>query len=661
MSRLVLVCALATIVLLAPARAQAELSDGHVSFGAPAGAGTWYFAEGFTGEGFQVYLLLANPSADLLHARVTHYYDGAGHPVDVTVPPSSRATVDVNRAVGDGKEVALVVVADGPLVAERAVYFRARVGEAGPVAGGHNVLGATSLSTTWFFAEGFTGRGFQEYLTVLNPGEEPAAVQVRFLFPDGSHSERGALVEPRSRSTLDVNVSAGRGREVSAMLTSSHPVVVERPIYFARSGVGRAGYVEGAHAVAGAPRPSTTWHFAEGYSGPGFQQYMTVLNPGSAPARVTATLLEASGSTREEVLDVRSGSRATLDAAALLGANVEASVVVSSDNPVVAERSLYFATHCEAECRVRGGHAAVGVTETSHSWYFAEGYTGSGFREYLTVANPSAETVNVPITFLSSSGERAATSVAIGPRARSTVDVRAAVGPDREVSALLGPTSRPVVAERAMYFSTASRGSPLPGPYADPGQVALEFYQAWKHGDRDSALALARPEAVSLLFALPWRAPGYRLVDCLPAGTEALCAFTSGTSGASGFSLRVRPDAVLGQAVEAVAFDAGSPPGLHPTGLLLSGTASWYGPGFDGRGTASGEVFDQNAMTTAHRTLPFGTVLLVTHHDLSAFVRVNDRGPFSGGRILDLSRGAKDAIGMGDIGYIEAIAFDPAP
>lgn len=82
------------------------------------------------------------------------------------------------------------------------------------------------------------------------------------------------------------------------------------------------------------------------------------------------------------------------------------------------------------------------------------------------------------------------------------------------------------------------------------------------------------------------------------------------------------------------------------------GSASFYGPGFHGRKTASGEVFDQNALTAAHRTLPFGTKLRVTCTTTgrSVVVRVNDRGPFHGNRVLDLSLGSAKAIGMVDRG-----------
>ncbi|MGF1521310.1 MAG: septal ring lytic transglycosylase RlpA family protein [Leptolyngbyaceae cyanobacterium] len=81
---------------------------------------------------------------------------------------------------------------------------------------------------------------------------------------------------------------------------------------------------------------------------------------------------------------------------------------------------------------------------------------------------------------------------------------------------------------------------------------------------------------------------------------------------------------------------------------VFTGQASWYGPGFHGRRTASGEVFNQEALTAAHRTLPFGTQVLVTNlsNDAQVIVRINDRGPFTGGRILDLSAAAAREIGL---------------
>jgi rare lipoprotein A len=78
------------------------------------------------------------------------------------------------------------------------------------------------------------------------------------------------------------------------------------------------------------------------------------------------------------------------------------------------------------------------------------------------------------------------------------------------------------------------------------------------------------------------------------------------------------------------------------------GLASWYGGKFQGRRTASGEIFDTNLYTAAHKSLPFGTVVRVTNLETgrSTLVRINDRGPFVAGRVIDLSQAAAAAIGM---------------
>lgn len=80
----------------------------------------------------------------------------------------------------------------------------------------------------------------------------------------------------------------------------------------------------------------------------------------------------------------------------------------------------------------------------------------------------------------------------------------------------------------------------------------------------------------------------------------------------------------------------------------LQGMASWYGPGFHGRRTASGERFNQYALTAAHKTLPFGTQVRVTNlrNGQSVVVRINDRGPYSHGREIDLSKGSAQQIGL---------------
>ncbi len=91
--------------------------------------------------------------------------------------------------------------------------------------------------------------------------------------------------------------------------------------------------------------------------------------------------------------------------------------------------------------------------------------------------------------------------------------------------------------------------------------------------------------------------------------------------------------------------------------VYQAGEASWYGPGFDGNYTANGEIFNQYGISAAHPSLPFNTIVRVTnvYNGRSLDVRINDRGPFIGHRILDLSRGAAEELGVvsSGVAYVE--------
>ena len=102
-------------------------------------------------------------------------------------------------------------------------------------------------------------------------------------------------------------------------------------------------------------------------------------------------------------------------------------------------------------------------------------------------------------------------------------------------------------------------------------------------------------------------------------------------------------------------------------GQAEKGTASWYGAKFHGRTTASGERYDMHAMTAAHRTLPFGAIVEVTNldNDRQVRVRINDRGPFKKGRIIDLSYAAARKLGMVHAGLarvrLRVVRFEAPP
>jgi rare lipoprotein A len=92
---------------------------------------------------------------------------------------------------------------------------------------------------------------------------------------------------------------------------------------------------------------------------------------------------------------------------------------------------------------------------------------------------------------------------------------------------------------------------------------------------------------------------------------------------------------------------------------MQRGAASWYGPGFHGKKTASGERFNTHALTAAHKTLPFGTHVRVTNERTgrSVVVRINDRGPYAHGRVNDLSKAAAQAVGIAGVAQVSLAAL----
>jgi hypothetical protein len=191
---------------------------------------------------------------------ITYYLsDGTTHTKDLSVGAHRRRTVAVHEegeGVGRGKEVAarVTTTAPGGIVVERPIYFTYNGGVTG-IVGGHDAMGATAPARAWRLAEGYTGAGFDQYITILNPGAAPAPVTITYYLSDGATQTREVTVGASRRATVAVHGAAegvGRGRSVAAVVTttSAAGIVVERPMYF-RYGAG----VTGGHVVMGASAP----------------------------------------------------------------------------------------------------------------------------------------------------------------------------------------------------------------------------------------------------------------------------------------------------------------------------------------------------------------------------------------------------------------------
>jgi hypothetical protein len=411
---------------------------------------SYYFAEGTTRDGFNEWLCLQNPGDKAIEVKATYMLFG-GEPADKTyaVPATSRVSINVNEEIGPGRDVSVKLASDNEFYAERPMYFNYKQGVEGfGWTGGHCATGTKQPDTDWYFAEGTTRPGFEEWVCIQNPNNFQTEVTVDYIFAGAYTQQKKYMVGPDSRISVFVNGDVGLGQDLSLHVYSNNSIVAERPMYFNYGGV-----LTGGHDVIGTRVPQTRWYFAEGTTRPGFQEYLAVQNANNADANITLKFLKTDGTetTGNEV--VRANSRWTLNVNERLGAGVDSSLIVESDQPVVAERPIYFNYQQGMPgYGWTGGHDVVGATTPKTKWFFAEGCSLDNFDEYICIGNPGEEIVHVDFKFMLETGQVVPYDIEIGPKTRRTVKAWEVVGRGHSLSTSL-ISNKPVVAERPMYFN----------------------------------------------------------------------------------------------------------------------------------------------------------------------------------------------------------------
>lgn len=337
---------------------------GHNALGVTATSNRWCLAEGSTSWGFSTFVLIENP-AEEKNTAVVHFMrsDGVHKRVRYTLAPRSRFTLDASRVPGFEKaDFSVEVTADQPVVVERAMYWNDYRGSDG----GHASPGVTEPGRTWYVAEGYTGKGFDTFVLIGNPGSRAAFVHATYMLPDGTALKGYYEVPPYSRRSVHLNEVEGlSGTDVSARIDSSVPVVVERSMYFDYLGV------RGGSNSTAVRAPADSWYLAEGYTGGGFDTFVLLMNPGAEDAEASLQLMMPGGRRREIGVLVPKGSRQTVHLDEIEGlASAEVSTRVTSDRPLVVERSMYFKLGERSD-----GHSSAGAPAPALEWYFAEGCT----------------------------------------------------------------------------------------------------------------------------------------------------------------------------------------------------------------------------------------------------------------------------------------------
>jgi hypothetical protein len=331
-----------------------------------------------------------------------------------------------------------------------------RITVAGLAVGKTPIIIELEPGSPFYFAEGYTGDGFQEYLCLGNMDGADAEAEIIFLFPDGSTHETVVSIPAGSRTTVNVNAEVGMDREVSIMVTSKQDIVAERPMYFSYG----SGWT-GGHDVIGAREPSTSFYFAEGYTGEGFEEWLCVLNPGDEAADLIFRFQTQEEGEREiKGFSVGPHSRASFKVNDILGRNLQASCVVEASRAVVVERPMYFDYRGRGDHGWQGGHCVMGATAPSIRFLFAEGTTRAGFEQWLTIQNPQASTIDVQALyrFGPGQGDPIARSYRLEGGTRVTLFVPDEVGWEKDVAVELSSPSA-FLAERPLYFDYTGAGA----------------------------------------------------------------------------------------------------------------------------------------------------------------------------------------------------------
>ncbi len=332
----------------------------------------WTLAEG-SGGVFETFVLVANPNATPTKVRAT-YLTGTGQSfvTEQDAPANSRLTFyprgeHAALASEDFSTIIESLTTGNTVIAERAMYFDG-------FRAGHDSLGVTSASTTWLFAEGFTGgnaqTAFETFLLLVNPGATATTATVDFLLDNGQVVSRTYPLAPRQRFNVWVD-DEGRtfdNRLTAAAfgirITAADPIVAERAMYWGTPSAADVStptfpWVEG-HATAGIIAGEPKWAFAEGQQGvfgssaTRFDSFFLIANPQNIPILVQATFVREDGKGIVRTKCVAANTRTniwTAEYPELAGhrfatflesvASADAACPASANTGFVAERALY--------------------------------------------------------------------------------------------------------------------------------------------------------------------------------------------------------------------------------------------------------------------------------------------------------------------------------
>jgi uncharacterized repeat protein (TIGR01451 family) len=418
-------------------------------------------AEGAQNGFFDVRLALLNVGSTTGRVLIRYLQPGGVvHTEFEELPPGRRLTRGRPAAVTSA-DFSTVVEADSQIILDRTMSWGAGYGS-------HAETGVDSASTTWYLAEGSTSGVFSLFYLLQNPNPAATTATVRYLLPLGQAPiERTYNLPANSRTTIPVDEQGGilASSDVSAVVTSAIPIVVERAMY--RNSPTQA--FAAGHNSAGVTAPATSWFLAEGATGPFFDCFILLANPNPQSTTATISYLLSDGRSFTKSYAVPANGRVTVfvDGEQIPAGsgvrpltNVAVSSTVTAPDPIIVERTMWWPSPEIAADFWTEAHNSPGATATDTRWALAEGEVGGAqnAETYILIANTSTAAGSARVTLYFEDGTSAERTFGLLPRSRRNVNVSAdfpsAAG--RRFGAViesLGSPAAQIVVERAMYTS----------------------------------------------------------------------------------------------------------------------------------------------------------------------------------------------------------------
>jgi hypothetical protein len=345
-----------------------------------------------------------------------------------------------------------VTVKPDTYVGPRNVWVKTGGDKTNKLVDGFTITEAPEQPSAWYLAEGTNAWGFNTYITIENPNTSAVSAKLTYMDPNPPAAGKGILTSRTITLPALSQTTVSSASDIGTVDFSTKveciqgkPIAVDRTMFWTGKGAPTPGY----HSSIGTTTPSKTWYLPEGSSNWGFETWTLVQNPNDKEANITLTYMTETAGAKTISKKIPANSRASYSMASDVGAH-DASIKVQSDQPVVAERSMYNNSRREGSC-------SIGATAPANDYYLAEGAVGYdvGFTTYVLVQNPNNATADVTLAYQTGTGTVPGPTFAMGPNSRKTVKLNDQLPPATDVSTVVHGT-KPIIAERAMYWDNGT-------------------------------------------------------------------------------------------------------------------------------------------------------------------------------------------------------------